>query len=272
MEVNKLNSLAFFATHPVFTRAEYACSRQAAGEGSPRTVDSLLRKHFLQGRIVRVRRGLYATVPPGADPESFEVDPYLIATKVAEDATVGHHAALQFHGRAYSIWNQITFLTLRNIRPFHFRTTDFVPVKPPAAVADLPNLGGGVELVLHASGEVRVTTCERAMVDVLHAPKHGGEWEEIWRSLELVEFFDLDAVISYTLALDSALTAARVGFFLQQHRESLFVEEHHLRQLEARRPRDTRYFDQTREPGELVARWRLIVPQRILHRTWEEAS
>jgi len=42
---------------------------------------------------------------------------------------------------------------------------------------------------------------ERTLVDVLDAPEHGGGWEEIWLSLESVEFFDLDAVIEYALKL-----------------------------------------------------------------------
>ncbi len=37
----------------------------------------------------------------------------------------------------------------------------------------------------------------------------------------MVEFFDLDAVISYTVAQNSAVTAARVGLFLEQHRDAL---------------------------------------------------
>jgi len=263
-------ALDFFATHPVFTRDELARSRPSGR--SERTVDSLLRQHCARGRIVRVRRGLYATVAPGARPGGFEVDPYLLATKVAEDATVSHHAALQFHGRAYSLWSQVTFFTRQHARTFRFGATDFVPVKPPRAVADLPDLGGGVELVSHAGGKVRVTSCERSLVDVLHAPDLGGGWEEIWRSLEMVEFFDLEAVVSYTLAMKAALTAARVGFFLEQHRDALFVEERHLNELERHRPRQNRYLDRSREPGRLVARWRLIVPERVLHRRWEEVD
>ena len=60
----------------MFTREEYAQSR---GGGSPRTVDSLLRKHVQGGRIARVRRGLYVSVPAGGAAET--VDPYLVATK-----------------------------------------------------------------------------------------------------------------------------------------------------------------------------------------------
>lgn len=81
----------------MFTHGEFSQSRRG---GSPRTVDSLLRRHTAGGRIVRVRRGLYASVPPGSTADGLQGDPYLIATKATDDAIVSHHAALQFHGRA----------------------------------------------------------------------------------------------------------------------------------------------------------------------------
>ncbi len=102
------------------------------------------------------------------------------------------------------------------------------------------------------------------MVDVLDAPDKGGGWEEIWRSLELVEFFDLDAVIEYVAALGSALAAARVGFFLEQHR--------HLDRLERHAPREPRYLDAGRQSGKFLSRWNLVVPEYVLHRRWEEAA
>ncbi|MEQ9645738.1 MAG: hypothetical protein RLO52_09625, partial [Sandaracinaceae bacterium] len=183
-----MSSEEFFQRHPVFTHEEYAQSR---GGGSPRTVDSLLRKHVQSDRIARVRRGLYVSVPPGGDAAT--VDAYLVATKAVEDAVVSHHAALQFHGRTYSMWSQVTFLTRSHTRGFRFGPVDYVPVRPPAAVADLKDMGGGVDTVPSGGGHARVCTCERAMVDVLHTPSLGGGWEEIWRSLEMIEFFDLEA-------------------------------------------------------------------------------
>jgi len=108
------------------------------------------------------------------------------------------------------------------------------------------------------------------MVDVLDAPDKGGGWEEIWRSLEMVEFFDLDAVVEYTGHLGAALTAARVGFFLEQHRDALMVEEQHLEALRELTPGQPRYFDATREPGRLISPWNLIVPERILRQQWGE--
>jgi predicted transcriptional regulator of viral defense system len=117
-----------------------------------------------------------------------------------------------------------------------------------------------------------VTTLERALVDLLDQPSKGGGWEEIWRSLVMVEFFDLDAVTKYALRIGSALTAARVGFFLEQHRDALLVEDHYLEALRQRAPSQATYLDPAREPGKLVPAWNLIVPEEVLTRSWEEAG
>jgi predicted transcriptional regulator of viral defense system len=108
---------------------------------------------------------------------------------------------------------------------------------------------------------------------VLDRPQLGGGWEEIWRSLESVDFFDLDAVTDYALKLDTVITIARVGYFLDQHREQLFVTDEHLKTLLVRAPRQPLYFDQrTRQGGTLVKRWNLIVPKRVQDRSWEETT
>ena len=162
------------------------------------------------------------------------------------------------------------YLTCARARPFSFRGSDFVPVRVPASLRDLTDLGGGILEQQHAGGTVRVTTLERTLVDVLDAPDKGAGWEEVWRSLELVEFFDLDAVIDYARKLGSAVTAARVGFFLEQHREALMVEDGHLDKLAKLAPNEPRYFDPGRRPGRLVSQWNLVVPEEVLSRSWEE--
>lgn len=150
--------------------------------------------------------------------------------------------------------------------------TGLQQVKVPMALRPHPAADGHVTEQRHGGGVVRVTTLERTLVDVLDAPANAGGWEEVWRSLEMVEFFDLDAVVSYTLRLGSALTVGRVGFFLEQHRDALMVEDAHLDRLCQHRPRQPRYLDAERKPGTLVASWNLIVPASVLGRTWGEVS
>ena len=264
-----MRSADFFERRPVFTHEEFVVARAPRG-GSASTTNNLLAKHLATGRLARVRRGLYATVPRGVAPDQAPVDPYLVATKLAHDAVVAYHAALQFHGKAHSVWDRFHYMTRGRARSFSFRDMAFLPVQAPTSIRELPDLGGGVIARRHAGGGVRVTTLERTLVDVLDAPDKSGGWEEVWRSLEMVEFFDLDAVVEYALRLGTALTVARVGFFLEQRQEELMVGDEHLEELRERAPMQPRYLDARRESGRLITKWNLVVPERVIGRTWQE--
>ncbi len=263
---NADRSSVFFARHPVFTTGDYLSARG----GERRTADNLLGRYVASGRLLRVRRGLYASVPLGQEPDPVAVDPYLVATQLADDATVAYHAALQWHGRVYSVSHRLEVVSGQQLGPFRFGGHDFLPVRLPMVLASSPP--AGVIAAPHAGRTVRVTTLERTLVDVLDAPELGGGWEEVWRSLEMVDYFDLDTVVAYATMLGSALTAARVGYFLEQHREQFFVTDDHLEQLARLAPRQPRYFDRERAAGSLVKRWNLIVPPRVMLRSWAEVT
>ncbi|MES1197315.1 MAG: hypothetical protein ABUL55_01705 [Pseudomonadota bacterium] len=92
-------SRAFFSAHPVFRRDEYA--RALGRDSDDRTVGSLLRQHLRSGNVRRVARGVYASVPPHADPSTWVVDRFLAASKLKPDAILAYHSALELHGAAY---------------------------------------------------------------------------------------------------------------------------------------------------------------------------
>ena len=144
--------------------------------------------------------------------------------------------------------------------------SEYVGASHPKGFRARPDLGGSIITEPYAGGEVRVPTIERTLVDVFDHPDLGG-WEEIWRSLELVESFDLEAVPRHATALGSALASARLGLFLEQYRERLFVEERHLAVLREQVPNQARYLDRTRTPGRLVKPWNLIVPSIVRGRS-----
>ena len=264
-----MKSIDFFETHPVFSHTEFLSARKDKG-GSRSTGNNLLARHLAAGKLLRVRRGFYFTVPRGTKPAQAAIDPFLVASHATNDAVIAYHAALQFYGKTYSVWRRFHYFTRDRAKPFSFRGLEFIPVQPAVSVRSLPDWGGGVNELHHAGGRVRVTSLERTLVEVLDAPGKGGDWEEIWRSLEMIEFFDLDAVIDYSLKLSSSLTVARVGFFLEQHRQSLMVEDSHLDALRGHIPTQPRYLDNARKPGKLVPRWNLIVPEYVLNRQWGE--
>ncbi len=270
---SRLKPRDYFATHPVFRVEDFAAAHREGARVRSVSTRATLDQHLRAGNLLRVRRGVYAVVPRGQTPETVSVDPFALASRLAPDAVVAYHGALEFHGRAHSASRRVQFLTRTTARPFEFRGTEFVPVPVPPALRELTDWGGGIVEKPRGGVPVRATTLERTLVDVLDAPRHGGGWEEVWRSLESVEFFDLDAVIDYVLKLGSAATVAKVGFYLEQHREALMIEERHLGRLSARAPGKPAYLERSRrEPGRLLSRWNLIVPERVLNREWEEPA
>lgn len=266
-----MKSLDFFDDHPVFRHAEYLAAHTGSGR-SPRTSNNLLAMHLASGRLLRVRRGLYAVVPRRVESNAFRVDPYLVASNLEVDSIVAYHAALQFFGRAYSTWNRFHYLTAKRARQFSFRGNEFIPVQMSVSLRTIPGRTEGIAEVRHAGSRVRVTTVERTLVDVFDQPDKSGGWEEIWRSLEMIEFLDVDAVISYVRLVASAITAARVGFFLEKHRERLMVEDKYLEVLQKMAPAQPRYLDSSRKSGKLVRRWNLVIPENVLNRGWEETD
>jgi len=261
----------FLNRHPVFTVAELDRFLAEEGTGNRKTRDSMLTYHRRRGHVVPVRRGLYVAVPVGASPEALATDPYLLAARMTEDAVLSYHTALEFHGRAYSTYRRFTYLTARRSLPVTFRSYEFSAAPFPAALVAKGQEEFGVVAAERAGLPVRVTSLERTLVDVLDRPTLAGSWEEIWRSLESVEYYDLDIVVQYALLLGNATTVAKVGYFLGQHQDSLMVTDVQLERLRERRPRTAHYLvRRDRAGGALVPEWNLVVPREIVARSWAE--
>jgi len=171
------------------------------------------------------------------------------------------------------MWQQVTYSASRPLEKFTFRSQAFQGTRFPEALRRSGKEHFEVQTRERSGVPVRVASLERTLVDVLDRPHQSGGWEEVWRSLESVEFFDLDRVVEYAMLLENATTASKVGFFLDQHREELMVDECHLGALRKMRPRQPHYLDRNRRgPGSLVAAWSLVVPTEVAERSWAEVT
>ncbi len=82
-----MRSVNFLAANPVFTYDEFATA-PGGRKGNPNTTRNRLAGLVASGRVLRIRRGLFAAVPAGVEPGRAPVDPYLVASKLADDATL----------------------------------------------------------------------------------------------------------------------------------------------------------------------------------------
>jgi predicted transcriptional regulator of viral defense system len=271
----------FILARPLFTLAELTAFQARRGRSKTDSVRTLIRHYLNAGRIVAVAqkgpskrgrgRGLYATVPFGSSPEALTLDPYLVACKLASDAVVAYHSSLQFHGRAHSLSGRVTVATHKAVKAFTWKGTEFVGVKYPASLKRKHKEHLEVSTVDRQGVPVRVTSLERTLVDVLDRPDLGGGWEEVFRSLDGVEFFDLDKVLLYATQLGNSTTAAKVAYYLRSNRDRLHVTDGHLKKLKPLLPRRPVYMDQKAVGAStLVPECVLRVPDKVLKREWEE--
>jgi predicted transcriptional regulator of viral defense system len=268
-KVMKLNE--YLLKHAVLTVEELDQFLSASGPGNPNTRKSLLTYYRNQGRIVPVRRGLYAVVPLGSESVSVSVDPYLIAAKLTSDAVLAYHTALEFHGKAHSVFKQQHYLSRNKSQPLVFQSNEFIRAPIPFPLKKKRLEMFGVDAYSRTGVKVKVTDLERTFVDVMDRPELSGGWEEIWRSLESIEFFDLDQVVEYVLLLNNATTAAKVGFYLEEHRESLMVEEEYLKPIRDMRPRQPHYLNRSKRMNcKWIKNWNLLIPTEILNKQWGE--
>ena len=270
--MNNTSLEAFFVRHPIFTVEEidrFLSGRRGGGPQNPQTRQSLLGHYRRQGRLTNVRRGLYAVTPPGQEADAFTspgfspADTFLIAARLAPDAVLAYHAALQLHGFAHSVREERTCLSQqRLVRPLRFGGVLYRAVQPPAALPAADRMSLGVETLDRQGLPVRATNLERTLVDVLDRPALAGGWEEAWRSWEGVAVaLDFAFLLRYARLLGSATTAAKLGYALESGRERLAVPDAVLDELRLLAPRQPHPAERGLRHGtRLVRPWNLLVP------------
>src|SRR3989442_3795620 len=257
----------FLATHRLFTRAEFQTSLRGRGDRSPDTFTSHLVRWQRLGLIERVKQGVYVRLRAasgGSDP----VDFLALASRLSKDAVLAYHTALEAHGVAQSFFERLTFATWTKTKPVRYAGRQFTPVHPPSALARSGRADGWIETMERSGVEVRVTTIERTVVDVLDRPDLAGGLEEVWRSCMSVPAPQLRELESYVTLLGNRTLTAKAGLFLERRSKELTVPEQLLARLQSFVPKGPMYVDR-RMKSRFVPNWNLLVPELLLEGAWE---
>lgn len=268
-----MSILEFFDQHPVFTHDEYKQFLISHGTVNSNTQREILSYHLKKQNVVRIRRGLFASIPISSRnaAESFSIDPYLICGKITNDAVLAYHTAFDFYGISYSLYHQFTFMSQHKIRPFSFQQMKFTCMSFPKALIEKNKTDFDVITADRQGLTIKVTSLERSIVDALDRPDYAGGWEEIWRSAAHIPILNLDKVFDYATLLDNATTFAKLGFFLEQNKNNFKVEDSLLNAIENKKPNSVHYLERSkRESGKLIKRWNLVVPDSVITQSWEE--
>lgn len=247
----------FLHTHALFSRDEFAAAMGLRGPSAPATLTKHLQTWRRDGRLLVVRRGVYVRAAAGQGAADVHVDPLALASRLAADATLAYHAALEALGYAQSPFERLHFLTWTKSKPLRFRGREYVPVRPRAPLRRVKQ--SFVEQLERGGLRVRATSLERTLVDVLDRPDLAGGMEEVWRSLAAVEAVDFAVLARYAALVSRPVLTARLGYVLESHARRWLTPSKLLATLESKRPAGPVYLDR-RRPGRLAKRWNLVVP------------
>ena len=145
------------------------------------------------GKVGKIKRGLYFGIPFDQMDEDFEVDRYILANKIKNSYALGYHSALELHGAAYSAFNNIFILIKKQhrFRKFRFQNVEYIPVINKHHNTHLTNIN-------YKKREIIVTDPARTFVECVSRTDLCGGWEECLKSLanlKGVEVIDVKEVL-----------------------------------------------------------------------------
>lgn len=257
-----MDTSTFLQTHRVFNLDQAVRALSPVG-GRKATLERL--KYAAgRGRLKRLLRGVYASVPAGLEPENFQADRFLVAAALRPDAIFSHHSALELLGAAHSEWQRCTAYSARRSQVFNLDGLALRFLSHPQRLARQDALELGTRVVRRLDCELRVTGPERTLLEGFRRPDLVGGHAELVESAAGFPVLELSLLFELLDAFRQKLLWAAVGWFLETYRTTFFVSEDDLVHMEKHVPTAPLYLARDQRGGVLVRRWNLIVPDVLL--------
>jgi predicted transcriptional regulator of viral defense system len=207
-----------------------------------------------------VRRGLFVVVPKSLRPEALSVNRFQVAGTLTKDAVISHRSALEYYGLAPYSEREVIYSAFRPLGVVEFKGLDYKGVKFPKSLIRIGEELHGVRFFNRSGLVTRVSSPERALVDIIDRLDLVGGWSEVKSLLSALTDLNIDDVVEYAKCLANATTAAKVGYYLAGQVDKLPIKDSHLKALSLMRPNQPHYLDRSRRrEGRLVAEWNLMV-------------
>ncbi|PIZ18192.1 hypothetical protein COY52_00700 [Candidatus Desantisbacteria bacterium CG_4_10_14_0_8_um_filter_48_22] len=251
----------FFALNPVFTFKDY---KENFKENALSTLRTQIWNYLKNGRIGAVGGGVYFTIPPGSNMNSYTPDRFLVASKLRGDAVVGYHSAFELLGYATQVFNTVYYITSAPKRQKSHKGITYQSVRARKALKGRPEFGA--EKVVRSNVKISAANKERAFADCLDRPEYSGGFEEFFKCVEALPFLDLDFVFEYLLLLSKRNLFAKAGFVLEKYKNKFFFTEDWEQKFLSERSKSPSiaYLASRREAGRLIKKWNLIIPEKYL--------
>ena len=262
VKCQSMDTSTFLQTHRVFSLDE-AVQALAPTGGRKATLERL--KYAAgRGKLKKLARGVYASIPPGVESATFQPDRFLAAKALRPDAIFSHHSALELLGAAHSEWRLCTAYSARRSQPFNLDGLELCFLSHPQSWVRHQAVELGTRSVHRLDRELRVTGPERTLIDGFRRPDLVGGLAEFVESVAGFPVVELPLLFELLGIFGQKGLWAAVGWFLETYRTTFYVSDDDLALIDKHIPKAPLYLARDQRGGVFVRRWNLIVPDALV--------
>jgi predicted transcriptional regulator of viral defense system len=181
---------------------------------SERSMQVKLKALTMQGRIAKIKNGLYATVNTLTG--DFFANRYEIATALFDNACVAYHSALEFHGLGNQMYSEVQVFTEKRYGAFEHNGLEYKFF--------LYTTKCGITH-LEQNSKIVVTDLERTVVDCLDRIDLAGGLEELVQAINGITYLNEQAVLNYLKEYGKKFLYKKAGFLLSLLKKELFSQK-----------------------------------------------
>ncbi len=188
----------------------------------------------------------------------YEVNKFILASSLVDDALLGYHAALEVWGVAQSVYNTVHILTAKNqdVKP---KTIDGILYQPVKKTIDK-----GIAKVPMGSHAILCIDQERMVIDCIDKLKYVGGLEEYFKSISSVHYINEKKIIEYLKAYDKISLYHKVGFVLDHFKSQWNLSEYTLKTIENEVSRKKAVLlDSSKKEVSFINKWNLLIPKNF---------
>lgn len=221
--------------------------------------DKIITPLLKQGKIDRIRRGLYTAIDPLTGKPA--ADPIIAASKLRPEYYLGYYPALRLHGTAYSHRAQthVCVKPRHRFREFRYDGNTYTPIYT-------QDTWTNIQTVNHRGHSIQVCGKERLLIECLDNPRHVGGWEQTLKSLESLGGVDYDKVAQLLEQRANQTLTRKTGYILELLQQNSIFHKHlpqeTLRRLENMVHGQPEYLEKGRT-GPLNEKWMLYISPRF---------
>ena len=194
---------------------DIATAYKILSNSSQDAVKRLLSDMTKRGLLMRVKEGLYYTIPFEQDPKTFMPDWHLLSQYLAGDAEyyIGYFSALQIHSLTTQPNLKEQIVVNKQIKP----STLYVKEIPFQFIFhNEKHFFGNKKMWIDSFNRVQCSDLEKTIIDCLFKPEYAGGITEIAKAIYIIkDKIDYSKLLQYAKRFETQAIIKRLGFLLE---------------------------------------------------------